>query len=55
MTKIKVKVMVACPDCKGSGIDQMDASMFCPLCDGKKVLPMKDVPSTIRHDYGSDN
>ena len=32
------KPQVECPDCGGSGIDDMDDSMYCPLCDGKKVV-----------------
>lgn len=41
MSNKKLPKTKTCPDCSGSGIDEMDATMYCPLCDGKKRVPYK--------------
>jgi rubredoxin len=38
---------IVCPDCGGTGIDNMDSSMYCPFCDGKKTVPKFRLKGTI--------
>ena len=43
---------VVCPDCDGSGKDQMDLSMACPFCDGEKEVLKSKLKGTVFDEGG---